>query len=311
MNRRQIDEVREAGITKLKTLRAENGKDDSLVGIIGRQDSIPRALVMDREITASAVRAFCVLTTYCPTIFPGMRSLGRILGGVDGAVRTTDELFFHGWISKEIIREGGEKKQILGTIYLVFPRKFSVKEMAELGVGWCQFVARLAQPSKSGKDKKASLRRKAAAVVVGHPEIFGGVFPFSESDISESEKGNERFIKEEGFFNKKFCYKETGGIAAVKEEKGDGQPKADRLCFENEYGFAWTASHDRLIDESRACAIMKQAGIKDAGLARRIIAEWTVTVLKNPSDPARALVWACRTRLTHTSAGDKCLPTYR
>jgi len=97
---------------------------------------------------------------------------------------------------------------------------------------------------------------------------------------------------------------------------GDGKPGAERsesnkLSFAHEFGLAWSESHVRLLPESRAVAILRREGIKDAGEARRIIAEWAAMAARRPdSDPAAALVWACRNRLTATAEGDQRLPEW-
>jgi len=55
-------------------------------------------------------------------------------------------------------------------------------------------------------------------------------------------------------------------------------------------------------------AILRHEGIKDAGEARRIIAEWAAMNTRDPDcDPAAALVWACRNRLAATAEGDQQL----
>jgi len=97
---------------------------------------------------------------------------------------------------------------------------------------------------------------------------------------------------------------------------GDGKPGAERsetgkLSFAHEFGLAWTATHEHLLPESRAVAILRREGIGDAGEARRIIAEWAAMAARRPdSDPAAALVWACRNYLTATKEGDQHLPAW-
>jgi len=97
---------------------------------------------------------------------------------------------------------------------------------------------------------------------------------------------------------------------------GDGKPKAEhsennKLSFAHEFGLAWSKSYARLLPESRAVAILRREGIEDAGEARRIIAEWAAMAARRPdSDPAAALVWACRNRPTATAEGDQRLPAW-
>jgi len=97
---------------------------------------------------------------------------------------------------------------------------------------------------------------------------------------------------------------------------GDGkdpvaQPSVEALRFDLEYGFAWSAAHERLLPESRALAILRSEGIEDAGEARRIVAEWAAMAARSlGSDPAYSLVWACRNRLAATAEGDKRLPVW-
>lgn len=97
--------------------------------------------------------------------------------------------------------------------------------------------------------------------------------------------------------------------------EGDGKKPASRrlsgLTFEKEFGFCWSPSHQRLIDESRAAAILRQEGIIDAGQARRIVGEWTATMLRRPDgDPAAALIWCCRNQLANTTSGDERMPAW-
>jgi len=78
-----------------------------------------------------------------------------------------------------------------------------------------------------------------------------------------------------------------------------------------EFGLAWSKSHERLLSESRAVAILRHEGIEDAGTARRIVAEWAAMAARRPDcDPASSLVWACRNRLTATEEDDKQLPAW-
>jgi|GEM_PF-4508308 len=276
MNRRQIDEVRNGARAKIRQVRQENKGNDSLVLVIDRQESIPRALLLDRSVSAGAVRAYGILLTHAPTIFPGMRSLGKFLGGQDGAVRTTDELFLSGWITKEVVREAG-KQQSLGTIYVCFPRRMEPSEMAALDCGWVPFVSRLAQPAKSKNDKKAALRRRANAVIESNQELFGGVFPISDSEISDSENATRSFLQGEVFSTNKFSSKKTPII---------------------EFGFPWPAAWARYLDEKSALVIMKNYKVTDTAMARRVLAEWSASVEENSrwgqlADPTACLIGLC------------------
>jgi len=97
---------------------------------------------------------------------------------------------------------------------------------------------------------------------------------------------------------------------------GDGKdppvrPGTGELSFAREFGLVWSKAHERLLPESRAVAILRHEGIEDAGEARRIVAEWAAMTARRPdSDPAAALVWACRNRLTATAGGDERLPVW-
>jgi len=84
-----------------------------------------------------------------------------------------------------------------------------------------------------------------------------------------------------------------------------------KLSFACEFGLVWSKSHEHLLPESRAVAILRHEGIEDAGEARRIIAEWAAMAARSSDfDPAAALVWACRNRLAATEDGDQRLPTW-
>jgi len=302
-----FSEVRAATIEKLREVR-ECGQDksDSLVYIENKQEPIPRTLILDPSISAGAVRAYGVLTSHCPTPFPGMRRLAQFLGGNDGSVRTTDELFLSGWITKEIIREP-EKKQSIGTVYFCFSRKYTPEEMAGMGVGWVEFVARLANTHAR---QKAGLRRKARKLIRAHPGMFEGVFVFSESVNTESVNTNERSSPKEGSQKKKILSKETGGEAAAKED-APAAPK--RLSCASEFGFEWSPSWSRFLAETQAVAMLRHEGIAGTDSARRIVAEWSASMARQPDgDPAAALIWICRNRaeLAHTAAGDERLPAW-
>jgi len=97
---------------------------------------------------------------------------------------------------------------------------------------------------------------------------------------------------------------------------GDGKPRAKRsesgkLSFAHEFGLAWSKSYARLLPESRAVAILRHEGIKGPEEARRIIAEWAAMAARSSDfDPAAALVWTCRNRLTATKEGDRRLPEW-
>jgi len=86
-------------------------------------------------------------------------------------------------------------------------------------------------------------------------------------------------------------------------------PEAGDLRFAHEFGLVWSKSHERLLPESRAVAILRHEGIEDAGEVRRTIAEWAAMATRRPgSGPAAALVGACRNRLAATKEGDQRLP---
>jgi len=97
---------------------------------------------------------------------------------------------------------------------------------------------------------------------------------------------------------------------------GDGKtPSAHhstgKLSFAHEFGFVWSAAHERLLPESRAVEILRHEGIEDAGEVRRIVAEWAAMTTRSPDcDPVGAFVWACRNQLTATEEGDKQLPAW-
>jgi len=83
-----------------------------------------------------------------------------------------------------------------------------------------------------------------------------------------------------------------------------------KLSFACEFGLVWSPAYERLLSESRAVAILRHEGIKDAGEARRIVAEWAAMAARSPDcDPVGAFVWACRNRLA-TAAGDERLPAW-
>jgi len=87
--------------------------------------------------------------------------------------------------------------------------------------------------------------------------------------------------------------------------------EAGKLSFAREFGLVWSKSHERLLLESRAVAILRHEGIEDAGEVRRIVAEWAAMAARSPGgDPTAALVWACRNHLTATVAGDERLPAW-
>jgi len=127
-------------------------------------------------------------------------------------------------------------------------------------------------------------------------------------------RGSPRFGKTAHYQKTK---EEPGKVSITKPvAAGDGKPGAehsgnDKLSFAHEFGLAWSESHARLLPESRAVAILRREGIEDAGEARRIIAEWAAMAARRPdSDPAAALVWACRNRLTATAEGDRRPPEW-
>lgn len=95
---------------------------------------------------------------------------------------------------------------------------------------------------------------------------------------------------------------------------GDGKnahASRGRLSFSSEFGFTWTCSHQRLIDEHRAVSILLADDIDDAGQARRIVGEWAATMMRRPDgDPAAALAWCCRNRLAATATGDELMPPW-
>lgn len=97
---------------------------------------------------------------------------------------------------------------------------------------------------------------------------------------------------------------------------GDGKtraahPEAGDLSFAREFGLSWSAAHECLLSESRAVAILRHEGVEDVGEARRIVAEGAaMAARRSDSDPAAALVWACRNRLTATAGGDERLPKW-
>jgi len=308
MNIRQINEVRMGASAKLRELHAQNKTDngDSLVLMVDKQDSIPRSLFLDESISAGAVRAYGVLVSHSPTIFPGIRSLGKVLGGSDGAVRTTDELFLSRWATKEVVRDE-QGKQALGTIYVLFPNKKTCEEMVAIDAGWQEFIVRLARPSTAKTDKKAALRRRARAIIEANQELFRGVFPISDSAISDSENATQSFIQEEGSSKKKILSKET-----------HGQPAAGRLSFENELGFCWSSSWDRFLGESRAVSIMKKHKLTDTTQARRVMGEWANSAFKLDAeggldDAAGLLISLIKKadgQLAHTSGGDQWMPKF-
>jgi len=88
-------------------------------------------------------------------------------------------------------------------------------------------------------------------------------------------------------------------------------PEAGKPNLAQEFGLVWTKSHERLLPEYRAVAILRHEGIEDAGEARRIVAEWAAMNARRPdSDPAASLVWACRNQLTATEEGDQQMPAW-
>lgn len=88
-------------------------------------------------------------------------------------------------------------------------------------------------------------------------------------------------------------------------------PKTGKPSLARDFGLAWSRSHEHLLPESRAEAILRHEGIEDAGEARRIIAEWAAMNSRRPDcDPAAALVWACRNRMVATEEGDQRLPDW-
>jgi len=100
-------------------------------------------------------------------------------------------------------------------------------------------------------------------------------------------------------------------VAAGGGKTRSPHPEAGKLSFAREFGLAWSKSHERLLPESRAVAILRHEGIEDAGEARRIVAEWAaMTARSSDCDPASSLVWACRNRLTATEDGDQRLPAW-
>jgi len=89
------------------------------------------------------------------------------------------------------------------------------------------------------------------------------------------------------------------------------RPEVGKLSLAREFGLVWSKSHERLLPEPRAVAILRHEGIEDAGEARRIIAEWAAMAARSSDfDPAAALVWACRNNLTATKEGDQRLPAW-
>jgi len=88
-------------------------------------------------------------------------------------------------------------------------------------------------------------------------------------------------------------------------------PETGKLSLAHEFGLVWSKSHERLLPESRAVAILRHEGIEDTGEARRIIAEWAAMNARRPDcDPASSLVWACRNRLIATKEGDQHMPAW-
>lgn len=103
----------------------------------------------------------------------------------------------------------------------------------------------------------------------------------------------------------------TKPVAAGDGKTRPPHPEAGKPNLARDFGLVWSTSYARLLPESRAVAILRREGIEDAGEARRIIAEWAAMKARRPdSDPAAALVWACRNRLAATAAGDQRLPTW-
>ena len=282
--------------------KESKNKNDSAVVLFNQHDSLPRALLKDAELSDGAVRAWGVLATHAPTAFPGMRSLGRLLGGTDGAVRKTDELFLRGWIAKVIIHDSFGAT--VGTTYALFPRKFTSAEMAVLGVGWNDFVVRLSKPGRGKKDKKKRLREQAQTLIRMETELFGGAFGISESGISESETPNERKEKEEDSSEKNYFHNKTGGKAAVKSEPAT-------RSFEKEYGFVWSSGLVSHLEEGKALRICRVHRL-DTDQARRVMGELAAEALRGfRVDPesalhhlARAAVGTGRKPIVHTSSGD-------
>jgi hypothetical protein len=103
----------------------------------------------------------------------------------------------------------------------------------------------------------------------------------------------------------------TKPVAAGGGKTRPSRPEVGKLSLVREFGLAWSKSHEHLLPESRAVAILRHEGIEDAGQARRIIAEWAAMAARSSDfDAAAVLVWACRNHLMATAAGDQHLPAW-
>ena len=306
-----IHEVLDAGRARLleARIRPSGGKKDSIVSIIGRHDSIPRALVRDPDASDGCVRAWLELATYAPTPFPGMRTLGERLGGADGAVRKTDELFLLGWCAKCVMRDG--RGATVGTLYSLFPRRLSPCEMAILGIDWTEFVVRLAQPSHAKKDGKSRLRKRALQLIETYPELFRGVFGIPDSGIPDLGNQYERTKEVEGLIGLEDFIEKTGGVAAAKKN----EPAA--RSFVAEFGFSFSKSIEKYITEDEAVDVCKIHRL-DATQARRVMGELAAEALRGFDRDAvsalhhlaRSSVGTGKDPIAHTAAGDQHLGSW-
>lgn len=113
--------------------------------------------------------------------------------------------------------------------------------------------------------------------------------------------------------------KDIENIETIQEPAASGGGKAparetrERLRCDIVFGFDYDAAWKRYLSENRACSILFREGVRDADLARRILAEWASCGDRGfRGDPAAALISLARNSasLVHTFAGDERMPLW-
>jgi len=163
---------------------------------------------------------------------------------------------------------------------------------------------------KKGKFSKVSALRKTGVPPAGKQGCRAAGDKAAAGRLAITETSSEK-TSESSSINKPVA----GG-----DGKQEGTPASRaRLSFEKEFGFKWSSSWARFLDENRAVAIMKKNKLTDTAVAKRVMAEWANSVSRlsmkgELADPAAVLVSLLAKSgngdLAHTAGGDEAMPKW-
>jgi len=129
-----------------------------------------------------------------------------------------------------------------------------------------------------------------------------------QSDASEPEDG-EPISETSPEISPDISYDKPA--AEGDRDRTPARDACERLSFELIFGLRWEPNWSIWLDESRATRILFAQGARDSDQVRRVVAEWVAMGTRGfQGDPAAALIWACKSDLSHTLAGDENLPSF-